>query len=63
MDAVRGGVSFPQGCGSMGVAHVPGDGLTPMPTGVRVELVQLSGLLGELDEMKLGVGYWGLGRT
>lgn len=63
MDAVGGGVSFPQGSGSMGVAHIPGDSLTPMSTGVRVELVQLSGLFGELDEVTLGAGYWGLGRS
>lgn len=29
----------------------------------KVELVQLSGLLGEVDEVKLGVGCWGLGRS
>lgn len=37
-----------QGCGPMGVAHAPGDGLTPMPTWVSLRLVQLSGLLKKL---------------
>lgn len=47
---------FPLVLWPQGVAQDPGDGFIPMPTWLRVRLVQLSALLEKVYDVKLGGG-------